>query len=140
MKVVLDTNVIISAFLWAGKVNKILDLIENKKIDVYTCPEQIIELKGVLERPKFKPIFIKAKLKPEIIVSGFLNSARLIKQVMNINVIEVDSSDNIILACALSAGAEYLVSGDKHLLSLKKFQKTKILKPKEFLENINYNN
>jgi len=134
MRVVLDTNVIISAFLWAGKVNKILDLIENKKIEVYTCPEQIIELKGVLERPKFKPIFIKAKLKPEIIVSGFLNSAQLIKQEVDVDVIQADPADNVILACALSAGAQYLVTGDKHLLSLKKFQKIKVLTPNEFLE------
>ena len=131
---VLDTNVIISAFLWVGKVNRILDLIENKKIEVYTCPEQIIELKGVLERPKFQSVFIKANLKPEIIVSGFLNSTQLIKQEIDVDVIQIDPTDNVILACALSAEAKYLISGDKHLLSLKKFQKIKILKPNEFLE------
>lgn len=43
--------------VWVGKTSKILDLIKDKKITIYTCPEQIIELNDVLKRPKFRPIF-----------------------------------------------------------------------------------
>src|SRR4030042_1063009 len=101
MKVVLDTNVIISAFLWAGRTSQILDLIENKKITVFTCQKQIAELKGVLKRQRFIKIFKKIRLKPETIVSGFLNSAFLAKEIVNINVIKEDPTDNDILGCAL---------------------------------------
>lgn len=52
---------------------------------------------------------------------------------MDIDIIKVDPSDNIILSCALTAGAQYIITGDKHLLSLMTFQKIRILKPKEFL-------
>ena len=134
MKVVLDTNVIISAFLWARRTSQILNLVEDQNIIVYTCSDQIRELKGVLERPKFKLIFKKAQLKPETIVSGFLDLAQLTKPIKKINIIKDDLFDNIILSCAMTIKAKYLITGDKHLLSLKEFQKTKIIKPAEFLE------
>jgi len=134
MKIVLDTNVIISAFLWVGQSNKILDCIEKRKILVYSCPEQIIELEGVLARPKFQPIFHKTSLKAGLIVSTFLRMVRLVEPVSGLKVIKEDRTDNIILSCALTAKATYLITGDNHLLSLKKFQGIKIIKPRQFLE------
>jgi putative PIN family toxin of toxin-antitoxin system len=134
MRVVLDTNVIISAFLWAGKVNRLLDLIERQKIGIYTCMEQIVELQGVLERPRFKTIFEKTKLKPQTVVSVFLKLAVLVENIKEIDIVKIDQTDNVILSCALSANAQYLITGDKHLLSLGTFQKVKIVRPKEFLE------
>ena len=90
MKVVLDTNVIISALFWTGKTSKILDLIKNKKITIYACPEQIIELKDVLNRPKFRPIFQKTGLNPEMLVIEFFNLAKLVKPVRVLNIIKED--------------------------------------------------
>lgn len=134
MRVVLDTNIIISAFLWGGKTSKILDLVEDKRITVYTCLEQISELEGVLERTKFTEIFRRTGLRPELIVAGFLNCSLFIEPIKLPDIIKNDPADNVILACAITANVEYLVTGDKHLLTLREFQGIKILKPDEFLK------
>jgi hypothetical protein len=58
---------------------------------------------------------------------------------VSLHVINEDSEDNRILECALASGADIIVSGDKHLLKLGKFRKTKILTPREFFDSIGGN-
>ncbi len=55
---------------------------------------------------------------------------------VKLDVIKADPKDNIILECAVAGNADYIVSGDKHLLDLKEFSGIKILKPAEFLRKI----
>jgi len=55
---------------------------------------------------------------------------------MKLHVINEDAEDNKILECALAAGADYIVTGDNHLIQLGKFRKTRILAPREFFDNL----
>lgn len=135
MKVVLDTNVIISALLWSGRTRKLLELIQNQKIIVYTCFDQITELKDVLARPKFRRIK-NVNLTPEAIAAIFLEFATTIPQIPIIGIIQEDPADNLILACALASQAQFIITGDKHLLKLESFQGIKIIRPREFLKRL----
>ena len=128
-RVVLDTNVYISAILFGGKPEEIWKGAKSGKIQAFVSEAILEELSSVLRR-KFcwKPIKVKELLQ-EIEEFAFL----VIPQ-KRLSAITEHDADNRILECALEAKAGFLVSGDKHLLSLKKFRGTKILNPSNFLE------
>lgn len=133
MKIVLDTNVIISAFLWAGRTSHFFDLIEEKKLTIYTCSEQISELKNVLRRSKFSQPIQRTGLESNAIVTAFTDLAHIIQPLIKVDMVQDDPIDNKILSCALTSRASYLVSGDKHLLKLKKIDSIPILSVNKFL-------
>lgn len=64
-----------------------------------------------------------------------LNEISTFVTVQNVeNVITIDPPDNIVLACAVEGGADYLVSGDLHFLNLKEYRNVKMVTPAQFLE------
>ena len=129
-KVILDTNILISALGWRGNPKKILDLIVEGKIEIFTSESQLRELSKVLDYPKFE--FTgeqKDRLK-----SLILNISTIVKPVEKINVISKDPDDNMILECAVAGDVDYIVTGDPDLLILKEFRGIKIVKAKEFLD------
>ena len=131
LKIVLDTNVLISAILFGGKPRKILDRVVEGKVDLFISQPILEELEEVLKSSKFK-------YPPEIAqaVLTELNSlAKLIIPTVRLNVIEKDPDDDRILECAMEAKADFIISGDKHLLSLQKFRGISIQSPQTWLEN-----
>lgn len=134
MKAVLDTNVVISILLWKGKTRKILDLANNGKVEIITSDKIITELKKVISYPKFLILVNQSNLTSEHLVRRYLESVKLVRDRYLLKIIKDDPSDNIVLSCALSAKANFIVSGDKHLLNLKKFQNIPILSTREFID------
>ena len=128
--VVLDTNVLISSIFWEkGNSHKIVDIAIEQKITNFTSPEMLNELARVL-RQKFKQTeeYIESQL------ALIANYSQIIEPKIKANVVPEDAKDNMIIECALSADADYIITGDKHLLKLKEYKGIKILAPKEFLE------
>ena len=135
MRVVLDTNVIISGLLWKKNTKALFDLVDKKQIKICLSPKIITEILRVLKYPHIKKQLDLIKLSPNEIISYLKQISEIypdIKIAINLS----DSSDRIFLGVAVKSKAKYLVSGDKHLLSLKQFQGIKILMPKEFLKEI----
>ncbi|MBI5206416.1 MAG: putative toxin-antitoxin system toxin component, PIN family [Candidatus Firestonebacteria bacterium] len=133
IKVVLDTNIYISALLVPGSnPDKIIHLAINKFLEIYISPEILKELENNLVK-KFEYTDKEAK---EVII--WLESiARIIKPVHSIANVCKKDSDHCILECAMSGGADFIVSGDKkHLLSIKKYSNIEIISPAEFLKKI----
>lgn len=128
-RVVIDTNVIVSAFGWLGKPEEVLRLVTKGKIVSYISTEMLAELRKVVSYPKFK--FSEA-LQAQIIETVFFESS-LVFVNESLNVIADDPEDNKVLECAVSAGADFIISGDKHLLNLKNFREIEILTPEDFL-------
>mgnify|MGYP001117790978 CR=1 FL=1 len=130
--VVADTNVIVSALFWGGNESKIVHLVEEGKIKLLTSVALLDELKKVLMYERFglneKEIDDNVKY--------ILTISKIISPKRRLRIIHEDPADNRVLECALAGKAAYIVSGDKHLLQLKKFEKAKILRPKEFLSII----
>lgn len=128
IRVVLDTNILISGLLYIGKPKKLLDLAVEGKIDVISSIGMIDEFRRVIARDKFKI----TKPEQEIMVNFIIRLSRIIKVRSEFKVVR-DRGDDIVVNTAFDGQAEYIVSGDKHLLELKEFGKTKIVKASEML-------
>ena len=129
-RVVIDTNVLISGFYWSGAPKQIISLWLKGKLKLYVSPGTAAELISLLIRfgvPQTKIRNIK-----KLIIT---HSARIIPQ-QKVTVCR-DPKDNQFLELCLTAVADYLVTGDKDLLILKKFHQTQIFSPKQFLGKIN---
>lgn len=130
MKVVLDTYIYLSGLIFP-KTNpwKILVLARNRKITVF-CSRFILE--------EIKKILVIKFNYPEAIAQKFIDEilkfTKVISPTARISVIKTKDDDNRILECALSAKADFLISGDKkHILPLKTIKNIKIISAKEFL-------
>lgn len=130
LKVVVDTNVIISGFNFAGsKPAKILDLVVQGWITNCVSLPIIEETRRILVR-KFSWTDREAEAASQWL-SGF---SELLNPDFRLSVIAHDDQDNRILECALKAGADYIITGDRHLLSLHIYQGVSIVNPATFLK------
>ena len=129
-EVVLDTNILISAIVFGGKPRQILEAAVKGQIQLVLSDEIIKEMRGVLEGKKFQhPSEIM-----DLIINELEDHAEIVKPKERITVLEKDPENNRVLECAQEAQADYIVSGDKHLLEIEDFKETKILTPEEFLD------
>lgn len=130
--VVADTNVIVSALLWEGNESKIMGLVEEGKIKLLTSPALLEELKKVLSYERFG---LDEKTTDDN-VKYVLTISEIISPKRRLRVIREDPADDRVLECASGGKARYIVSGDKHLLRLKKFRGIKIVRARGLLDAI----
>lgn len=133
MKVVLDTNVIVSGLLFGGKPLQIIETVVEGKIEAYTSEGLLKELLEILGE-KFGLPKERLRETEESIRENF-NVVKLGKVVK----VARDSDDNVVLEVALESRADYLISGDNDLLVLKSFSSIPILTPGEFLRRVEIN-
>ena len=136
MRVVADTNVLVSAFLWTGPPHRLLTAAERGRLTLYTSPVLIEELADVLARRKFAPRLRALEVTVEELVVGYLKLARLLVPQPIPPVIKEDPEDDHVLACALAAQASYLVTGDPHLLHLTSYRTVPIVSPRTFVSAV----
>lgn len=133
-KVILDTNIIISAaHNPAGKPALVLAIAlsrETELVSMYISKEVWEEYREVITRDKFN-YFNQRHVKE--LLTQIKRHAKVVKPSVPISVIKMDPADNRILECALAAAADYLVTGNIKHFPFKKFQKTRIVSPQEFL-------
>ena len=130
MKVVLDTNVYISAIIIGGICEKVLEEIRKRDIKILISPDIVNEISKVL-----KEKFLWNDLMIGTAIYDILQRAILITPTSKVSVIKEKKEDNLILECALEGEAHFIISGDKkHILPLKQFRKIKIISPKDFLK------
>lgn len=134
IKVVVDTNVMVSALLWRGKPHGLIKLVEEKQIILYATIETLTELEGVLQREKFKERIESLATSVDQLMFLVKTLVEIIEVEEVVSYVEVDADDNIFLSCALNSEAKYVISGDAHLLNLKHFEKILIVSVSEFLE------
>ncbi len=125
IKVVIDTNVFISAFLFGGHPREVLNLVITGKIKNYILKNILDEIIDVLKRLKFG-FDIK---KITAIIREIEAISDLVELKEEIGTITMDRDDDYILACAVTAEVEYLITGDNDLLNLIEYQGTKIIMP-----------
>lgn len=135
MKVVLDTNVVISGLLApVGPPGKIVDLWADGKIEVVVSPAVITEYMGVFLRPKFAKVGTVEERQQ--LLEGFINldNTILVLPDVEVNAINADPSDNRFLECAKTGETNCLISGDSHLLALGEYEGIPIITPGQFIE------
>jgi uncharacterized protein len=132
MRVILDTNVLLSGLLiWHGAPAKLLDAWERKLFTLVACDALIAELRDVADRP-----FFKARLRAsaaELLAAG-LRDFSLFCQDLPSGPVAPDPKDSYLLALAEASAAEFLVTGDKQLHSLKHHKSTRIVSPSAMIE------
>jgi hypothetical protein len=126
---------LISTLFWEGNEAKLLEAVETGAIEAYTSSQILTEVERVLLGSKFNL--------DEDEVTGYLGYFTALMPVIvpksTTNVISEDPSDNMIIECALEVKGDLIVSGDKHLLALKKFRGIKIKTSSEVLELLEQN-
>ena len=137
-KIIIDNNVLISGLGWNGTPRIILEQVIAGKYVFLISNKQMEELRKVLTYPKFK--FTKKQIEKYIKLIQSISLCVLTKT--KIQVIKEDPADNMFLELAHETGADYIITGDMHLLKLKKYNKTDIINPQYFLklskENIKF--
>ncbi len=129
MRVVLDTNVIVSGLNFPGNERLILELALRGRFQLYLSPFILQEVAGVLVR-KFD--WTEKRLSQAL--RALEDAATIIEPHRRPEVIEGGQADNRILECAVAAAADYLVTGDRrHLLPLEEYQGARILNAPRFL-------
>lgn len=131
VKIVIDTNNLISALGWKkGNPRKIFDQCLLGKHKLVESRDLIKEFITVMARPKFA--FVSEHEKQEFLIH-LLQMCELVEPKTTISVIKDDPKDNIVIECAAEGKVDFIVSGDHHLLDLKKYKDIKTITPKEFL-------
>jgi len=128
VKAVFDTNVLLAAFITEGICSKILVRGRKRQFHLILCPVILREFERVLIK-KFSITRNEARSILQI-VSEAMHS--VVSPSQSVQGICRDPDDDSILACALEAGADYLVTGDVDLLELKIFKGIRIVTPREF--------
>jgi putative PIN family toxin of toxin-antitoxin system len=134
MRIVLDTNVTVSGLLWGGPPRQILEAARAEQLELFTSPALHAELAEVLARPRFARRFVDLQTDPTELLLGFAALAAIVLPEQIEPVVVADPDDDMVIACALKAGADIIVSGDHHLLDLKMYQKIPILDSRFFVE------
>jgi putative PIN family toxin of toxin-antitoxin system len=130
MRVVLDTNVLVSALIGEGKPAKLLRKIAEKQVELLTSKPLLDEFTEVIARPKFVEYVGEEEVKS--FLQLVVNMSFVVDLSSKFNVV-VDRSDNLVVATAHDGKADYVVSGDNHLLRLRKFRGTRIISVDEAL-------
>jgi len=133
MRAVADTNVVVSGLLWPGPSRRTLALARTGQLELFTTPALLAELEDVLSRKKFTRRLDLAGVGHQDLVLGYAALAQVIRPAKIPPIIAEDPDDDEVLACALAAHAEVIVSGDRHLVSLGVYQGIRIVKPGELL-------
>jgi uncharacterized protein len=135
-KAVLDTNVWVSALLLGGKPAAIIKAAEQGKVDIFVSEEIVREISQVLAYLKLAKTYQVEGLLHEALIEAVLKIVKFVEVTKKVNVVMEHAADDKFIECALAAVADYIVSGDKHLLKVGNYKKTQIVSVSEFLQII----
>lgn len=128
MRIVLDTNLIVSALVFRGLPRRVFEAVEGGLCEFYYSVEIVSETRRVLQDK-----FGWDEYRLDRYLPGLWSFGERVISHRRVNAVKDDPDDNRILECTLAAGAEMIVSGDGHLLRLTAYEGIAILTPREFL-------
>jgi putative PIN family toxin of toxin-antitoxin system len=134
LKAVIDTNQFVSALISKqGPSALLMDRWRQQKFILVTSPEIITEIKRVLEYPHIVKKYKLSKSDIQSLLILVEHEAVVIPKPPIVHIIKDDPDDDKFLACAMAAKAEYIVSGDQHLLNLGSYMSISIVTVRDFL-------
>jgi len=136
VRVVLDTNTVVSGFLWENEPRSIIEAAIEGRIILITSTALIEELTGVLPRQKFVRRLAQRQISIPALLERYMALADSVEPAMLSGQISRDPDDDVVLATALAANADLIVSRDKHLRNLKHFHRIPIVHATEALARI----
>jgi len=133
MRLVLDTNVVASALLWGGSPRRLLHLSVSKKDVLFTSAPLLAELTDILSRSKFSKKITASLLTVDQIVDLYAELAALVRPV-SVPRLAPDPDDDVVIGTAIAAKADFIVTGDKALLSVADYEGGRIVSVNEALD------
>lgn len=134
LRAVADTNIFISGLLWNGIPGRVLNIFIDEQAILLLSEDILHELEIKLNHPKFATRIYERKVSVESLMDDFRDLAEMVLPAYIPADAVHDPKDRIILACAIGGEADYIISGDKDLTSLKNYAGIHIVTPMEFIE------
>lgn len=129
LRVVLDTNVLVSAIISDGKSRELLRRGISKQFSIITSDLILKELTVVLRRPKFKT----SQVEVQRVIVALMRTAEVVNVTSKIKAVKEDPKDDMVVETAYDGNADMIVTGDSHLLVLNNFKKIKIVSVEQML-------
>jgi putative PIN family toxin of toxin-antitoxin system len=136
VRAIIDTNVLLAGLLWHGTPHALVEHVRNGTLTLISSPVLLAELADVVARPKFDTILIRSNTSRERSLDEVRALAEVIEPVPLPAPVCRDPDDDAVLALALAAQVDFIVSGDNDLLDLQAFESIPIVTPAEALHRI----
>lgn len=137
MRLVLDTNTVISGLLWKGAERTLIGVARDRPdIELYSSPRLLAEFADVIGRGKFAKVIAAIGMSVEQLLPRYLEIVRVVAPANVPAVVSEDPDDDHVLACAIAAQADLIVSGDSALLKLNSYRGIPIISTVEALDRI----
>ena len=133
LRVVLDSVVAVSAFLTDGLTAELVSECQDC-VTLYSAEEILNEIRNVLlEKPHIRNRYTYTIEEVEIFLNYLKDISIIVAKLPEVRAIERDPKDDIIIACAVTVSANYIVSRDRDLLDLGSYENIQIVPPEEFI-------
>ena len=136
MRIVLDTNIVISGLIWRGAPHQVMLALSDDKFTAYTSYSMVSELTRKLLGTKLGRELIKRDISAQQLVMSYTALCEIVSPVPLAQPICRDPDDDAVLACAKAAHADLIVSGDQDLLVLQAFEGIQIVTVAQALERL----
>lgn len=136
MRLVLDTNVLVASLIGRAAPRQLADAARTEVFQMCTSDALLAELEDVLSRPMFARRLQDAGLAARNLVEDLRRIALVVSPPVVPRVVARDPDDDHVLACAIVASADLIVSGDRDLLELRSYQGIPILNPADALARV----
>lgn len=137
MRIVLDTNIVVSALVWGGTPYRLLQAAVDGEIELVTSPALLDELRDVLSRSHLVPRLAAKQSSVTLAIDFYSQLALHVSPLAIPRVVPADPDDDHVIACAIAANAALVVSGDADLLAIGKHQHVEIVNAAEAVRRIN---
>jgi putative PIN family toxin of toxin-antitoxin system len=134
MRLVLDTNVVVSALLWGGTPYRILQQAVDGEVELFTSPVLVAELREILARPHLAAKLAEQGTTADALTALYRDFTVAVSPLSVPRAVPDDPDDDHVIACALAAKADVIVSGDRHLLNLREYQGVRIMIPAQVMQ------
>jgi len=118
VRLVIDTNVVVSGLLWLGNPGRLLEAAALGQVTLYTSPALLAELAAILTTPKLTRPIVRSGMTLDDLLARYVNVAIVVQPTAVPRIVPNDPDDDQALAAAVEAHADLIVSGDKDLHSL----------------------
>jgi putative PIN family toxin of toxin-antitoxin system len=134
VRLVLDTNIVLSGLIWGGVPRQLLDLGRDGQVTLFTSSVLLDELADVLGRGKFAAMLASQQITPAFLMQRYGMLAKLVNPAPLARTVPTDADDDAVLAAALAAQADVIATGDNDLLPLHPWRGIQILNAAEALQ------